>query len=643
MLSPVDEIKNKLDVVEVVSGYIKLQKSGRNFRANCPFHSEKTPSFFVSPERQIWHCFGCGKGGDIFGFVKEIEGLEFIDVLRMLALRAGVVLKKQDPKLRSEKERLHEICELACKFFEKQLEASVAGKKMEKYLLGRGLKKQTIKEWRIGYAPDDWHALEQFLKSRGYKDSEIIKSGVVVEKESGIRNEQVPREREQESGKNYYDRFRDRIIFPISDLNGSVIGFAGRVNPEAKDDGGAKYINTPQTLIYDKSRILYGLNQGRTEMRQKNACVIVEGYTDVIMSHQAEIKNTMAPCGTSLTDDQLKIVKRYTENLVLAFDMDIAGDSATKRAIDLAIIQGFNVKIVQQTANSKDKDPADLIKESPDKWKKIIEEAEGIIEYYFATVFSKHNPKEVSGKKEIAKIILPVLKKIPDKIEQSHWLQKLAGKLNVQEKTLQEALKNVKAEENRARPSSEEKNPKIKNRQVALEEELMGSLLISTEKISKLEAINCFLKKYESSAFLPKADEGSAFLPKADEGSAFLPKADDTIFASPSILDVYNHLKKHIRKEEKGNLDVEKWKSGLTDELQLYIGQILFQLEIEEVDASCADTHFTQCLEELKKERIKQLLSQMQYEIKKCEQENDKEKLQKYLNKFKKLANELIS
>ena len=362
--NPIEQIKSKLDIVEVVGSYIKLQKTGINYRALCPFHSEKKPSFFVSPSRQIFKCFGCGEFGDLFKFVMKIEGLEFGDALRILAKRAGVELRRQDPKLKTERRRLYEITELACRFFERQLKESKAGLEVKEYLLKRGINEESIKKWRLGYSPNTWRGLSDFLVSKGYEREEIVKTGLAIKKES-------------EEVHSAYDRFRGRIIFPVFDLNSQVIGFGGRVfekdqDPKlkSKDEEVARYINTPNTLLYDKSWVLYGLNFAKVEIRRNDVCILVEGYTDVILSYQAGFQNTVGTSGTALTPFQLKILKRYSQNLITAFDMDIAGDSATRRGIDLAQKEDFQIKIITMPSGS---DPADIISEEPKKWEKLID------------------------------------------------------------------------------------------------------------------------------------------------------------------------------------------------------------------------------------------------------------------------------
>jgi len=489
MLSPIEEIKTRLDIVKIIGSYIKLQKAGVNYRALCPFHNEKTPSFFVSPARQIWHCFGsCDEGGDIFKFIMKIEGVEFGDALRILADRAGVRLQKQDPKLRTERQRLYEICELASSFFEKQAQ-SITGQKAKEYLLSRGINEDSIKKWRIGYAPDTWQGLSDFLVGKGYKREEIVMAGLAIKSQ-----------KEKVDVSRTYDRFRGRIMFPIFDLSSQVIGFGGRVFGDKKEI--AKYVNSPATPLYDKSRVLYGLDKARVNIRKKAQCILVEGYTDVILVSQNGFENVVASSGTALTSDQLNILKRYSDNLLTAFDMDIAGDSATKRGIDLAQAQGFNIKVITMPGK---KDPAEIIVEDLESWKKSVAKAKSIVDFYFETTFNKWDSKTPEGKREISKIILPVIKRVSNKIEQFHWIQLLARRLEVGEKEVLEELKKCSLPDSfivpmeiRAKESLSVLLPKTRKEKI--EENIVSLILKNLKKISLINEENfpLFSDKYKA-------------------------------------------------------------------------------------------------------------------------------------------------
>ena len=586
--SPIDEIKNRLDIVEVIGSYIKLQKTGANFRALCPFHSEKKPSFFVSPARQIWHCFGCGTGGDIFKFVMQIEGVEFGDALRILAQKAGVELKRQTPEyaqLKSERQRLYEICELATRFFERQLLASSVGKEAKKYLLSRGISEDSVKKWRLGYSPDSWKSLSDFLVSKGYQREEIERAGLSIKNEQG----------------SFYDRFRGRIIFPIFDLNSQVNGFGGRLqptrHPRTATDEIAKYINTPNTLLYDKSRILYGLDRAKVEIRKKDACILVEGYTDVIMAHQSGTQNVVATSGTALTPYQLKVIKRYSENLILGFDMDVAGDSATKRGIDLAQSLGFNLKVIRLSEGKggsrngvslPPKDAADIISENPQKWLETLQNPKSILEFYFESAFSGRNPKTPEGKKEISKILLPVLKKIPNQIEKSFWIQKLAEELEVKEESIEEELKKVKLEEEIYGLEPEEQiNLPPKSRKELLEERLLTMILKTPQNLN-------FIEKNKLTYFSPQIQE---ILIKLAEGQ----KIDS---------DFFNYLALKAEVEEIGEREI--------------LPEIQF------------------CLKEIQFLEIKNKLNQISKDLKKAESEKDSQKIEKLTQEFNQLAKDII-
>ncbi len=422
--SQVQEIKDKLDITEVLSGYVRLAKAGRNFKALCPFHSEKTPSFIISPDRQIWHCFGCGEGGDIFTFVMKVEGMEFPEALKILAERAGVQLKKTDIAQSAKRVKILEVLKKAKNFYLNKLNSSTEGFLAKKYLLERGLTEKSLKNFEIGYAPDSYNETKNFLISAGFGQNEIYDAGMLVESE-------------RDSG--YYDRFRGRIMFPILDISGRAIGFGARIFTE-KGEAGAKYINTPETLVYNKSRVLYGLNFSREYIRKENVCVLVEGYLDVIASHQTGVKNTVSTSGTALTNEHLKIIRRYTENLILAFDGDNAGQAATQRSIDLAIENSMSVRAIILPA---DKDPSDFVR-NPEEWKVEIKKAKRIIDFYFENSFAKNNPATVEGKKIISGELLGHIRKIPNQVERAHWIETLSEKLGIDSKFLFEELKKIK-------------------------------------------------------------------------------------------------------------------------------------------------------------------------------------------------------
>ncbi len=431
MVNQVEQIKDRLDVVEVLGNYIKLQKAGHTYKALCPFHNEKSPSFSVSPERQMWYCFGCNEGGDIFTFIEKIEGVEFKEALKILADKAGIRLKKEDPKLRSKREEVYNVSEITSKFFEHQLQSS-RGKKVIEYLKERGLKEETIKEWRIGYAPDQWRSLHSFLIDKNYSNDIIESAGLSVKSEKGRSS--------------YHDRFRHRITFPIFDVQGRVIGFSGRVfdkiRGETVGEEAGKYINTPNTLIYDKSRVLYGLEKAKMALKQKDQCLVVEGQLDVILAHQSGSDNTVAVSGTAMGDGHLSIIKRYTPNISLCFDSDEAGEKATRKGAELALEMGLNLSIIELP---KGKDVADVIKENVSSWEKFQEGKKPFVQFVINRSLDKFSPKTLEGKKKIISDVLSVLKRVASPVEQEHWLGELAVSTGISESSLREEMKKMKS------------------------------------------------------------------------------------------------------------------------------------------------------------------------------------------------------
>ncbi|OGI17859.1 MAG: DNA primase [Candidatus Moranbacteria bacterium RIFCSPHIGHO2_02_FULL_40_12b] len=437
MNSAVEEIKSRINIVDLIGEYVRLSKAGANWRARCPFHNEKTPSFMVSEEKQIWHCFGCGKGGDVFGFLMEQEGLEFKEALKILADKAGIQLQRYDGKAADDKNKIMEILELATKFYEKQLWDGAGKGKIMEYLRQRGLKNETIKDFRLGYAPAGWRNLLNFLLGKEYEIEEIAKTGLLVQKET---NNPQPTTHNQ-AVSNYYDRFRDRIIFPVADVMGKVVGFSARVAPGG-DESQAKYVNTPETVAYHKSKILYGIDKAKQEIKSRDFTVLVEGNLDVIASHQAGIKNTVAVSGTALTSDQLEILKRYSDSVKMFFDADPAGEGAAKKSILLAFEKGFNAEVVDI---GEGKDAAELAAKDPAKLIASVEKAIPAMEYFFNKSFAKYDSRKAEGKKKIAGEILNAVSFMENEVEKSHWIKNLAGKLEVAEKSILDTLKKIKS------------------------------------------------------------------------------------------------------------------------------------------------------------------------------------------------------
>ncbi|MDD5221638.1 MAG: DNA primase, partial [Patescibacteria group bacterium] len=337
MQNQIEEIKSRLDIIDVISEYVQLRQSGVNYRALCPFHTEKAPSFFVSPERQIWHCFGsCNEGGDIFEFIMKIENVDFPEALRILAKKAGVQLTKEDYRVTSQKTKLMDIMRVAAQFYHLVLQKSSLAEKVREYLDGRGVKQETIKDFQLGFAPDRWDELVGFLNKKGVKMIEAEAAGLVMRSNKPLNNKQ-----------NYYDRFRNRIMFPINDLYGNPVGFTSRIVPWAETTETAKYVNTPETPIYNKSRVIYAFDKAKAAIKKEDAVIMVEGNMDVIACHQAGSKNVVASSGTALTADQVKLLKRYTNNLLLSFDVDLAGENATQRGIDVAMKAEMNIKVIR--------------------------------------------------------------------------------------------------------------------------------------------------------------------------------------------------------------------------------------------------------------------------------------------------------
>jgi len=420
-----DEIQNKCDIVEVVGGYITLKRSGRNFKALCPFHKEKTASFMVSPSKQIFHCFGCGTGGNVFNFIMKYEGVEFPEAVRTLAQKVGVELPRFT---RSEFEsstyagQIFKVNELAMSFYHLKLLKSDEGKHALEYLRKRDMKDELIEQARLGFASDKWDEFINFAKRKGFDSGLLERAGLILPREEG----------------GHYDRFRNRIIFPILDIKGRVMAFGARV----LDDSLPKYINSPETEIYVKGRHLYGLNFSIPAIKEKDFCIIVEGYLDFLIPYQYGIKNIAASLGTSLTDTQVRSIKRYTKNVVMVYDGDQAGEAASLRGLDLFVQEGLNVRIV---GLPKGYDPDSFMrKKGVSGFISLIDSAEDLFDYKLGILTSKYDAYDPRGKSRICAEMLPTIAKVTNAVLKFEYIKQLADRLQVKEEALLWELKKVK-------------------------------------------------------------------------------------------------------------------------------------------------------------------------------------------------------
>lgn len=415
-MNPKDQIKEQLSIVDVVSTYVRLEKSGSQFRARCPFHNERTPSFYVSPERKNFHCFGCQAHGDIFTFVEKIENIPFYEALKILADRAGVSL--QDTERNKEESRLITLLKDATEHFEKNLENSPEAKQ---YLQDRGLTVETIKTFHIGYARNEWRDLFIVLAQKGYSPEEMEAAGIMIKTEKG-----------------YYDRFRGRVMFPIRNVSGATVGYSGRILPQFVDPSVAqgKYVNTPETALYHKSKILFGYDTAKKAMSETKSVVVVEGQMDLCMSYQSGIHNTVAVSGTAFTDEHIYLIKRFCDTVVLSFDTDIAGQNALRKTALLCLQGGLDVYVVGSIGT---KDPADLILENPGAWKESVQKKRHIVEMMLENVLDQEQDTRMQGKR-IVSDVFPFVRAVNSPVDRAHFIRVISDRSGIPQATLIEEL-----------------------------------------------------------------------------------------------------------------------------------------------------------------------------------------------------------
>ncbi len=600
MSREIEEVKNRLDIVDVVSEYVKLKQAGTNWKAPCPFHNEKSPSFMVSRDKQIWHCFGCGKGGDVFSFVQEIDGMDFPSALQHLAQKAGVQLPSYQGEGNSKKKRLKEICSLTAQYWNKVLRDADAAQVARDYLQQRGVSDETAERFVLGYAPKEWEATLQFLIKRGYTEQEIFLAGITVKKDRG-------------SG--FFDRFRHRLMFPLKDVQGQVVGFTGRLLDESQQGG--KYVNTPQTELYNKSAVVYNLDQAKHAIRREGFVIVAEGQMDVIASVQAGVENIVAVSGTAFTQEQLLLLKRYTTQLVLAFDTDAAGESASRRSVALAWQEGFDVKTV---ALPEGKDPDDYIKQGADAWKKVVDQRQSIMQHYVTRATKRYDLTSVDGKKAATKELLPIISQLYDGVERTHWVQELSGLVNVPETILHEAM--PKRGVNRAvavQPVAQDRSEKTstaqqppKSRFVRVSEHLIGLLL--------------------------------AF---PDHLPSRIDKLEPDILATEALRALYKQLIIYYTSDIQNNISDFEYR-GFTQTLSSEQGTALADTLVLKAENDFSDAEYVAIGKEidesvafLRKEYYSQQLKSIEQQIKFAEDQHNVEEVQKLTQRFNEIIQQL--
>ncbi|MEM9336776.1 MAG: DNA primase [Patescibacteria group bacterium] len=434
MSDSVQQIKDRLTIVDVISPYVELHKAGRHYKGKSPFSPEKTPSFYVSPDKGMYYCFSTNQGGDMFTFVEAMEGVDFKEALKILAGKAGVELVPENPEKKNERERQLALIEEAVRFFESELKKE--GAALE-YLLNRGVTEETIKTWRIGFAPGPpkhgWRHLKDHLEALGYKREEILKAGLI---------------KTTEGGKEPFDVFRDRVMFPMAEQNSKVVAFSGRIL--SKDSDAPKYVNSPETELYKKSELLFGYDKAKHGIRNLGFSLIVEGQFDVVMCHQSGYGNTVAVSGTALTQHHVMLLERLSDKVVLALDADRAGIAAVKKASELMLRRGLDIKVAKMPEG---KDPADIVKDDVGAFKKIVGASTHVIEYLF-TILKEQVEDERTFKLRVREEILPYILLIPNKIDQEHFAEKIAEGLGTSMSAIRYELERLE-EQKKTEPASQ--------------------------------------------------------------------------------------------------------------------------------------------------------------------------------------------
>jgi len=538
MNSPVEKIKERLSIVDVISSYMTIEKAGKNYKAKCPFHNEKTPSFSISQERGMYYCFGCGAKGDIFSFVQHFEGTDFLGSLKILAERAGIPLTEYKSKEKDKTDIYYEILEEATSFFERNFSNNPEARS---YLLNRGINDVSIKNFRIGYAMETWTSLFDYLIKKGFKRENIEMVGLIKNKDN-----------------RFYDRFRGRIMFPISDSSGRVIAFSGRIFKQNNSRGieEAKYLNSPDTPLFNKSNILFGLDKAKSAIRSRDYSIVVEGQMDLILSHQASFTNTVAVSGTAFTDttidneakiNNLGLVRRLSSNIIFAYDGDDAGIRAASRSAMIALSLDMQVKVA---VFPKGKDPADIISEDYKKWEEIIKKKIDIITFHLDKICDSTKDKE-SIRKQIEAKIFPFLGMISSSIKKSNYIKEIYEKTGISESAINDDYKKYEKKQNINNNFKEDKQLDKKennSRRENLENKLFGIIFWKGENEEQSSGIEKLRLSFEENIGIDKFKK---------------------------LLDL------HSSNSDNLSFEAEMWYGGKTDVLINEMKEIILNLEEE--------------------------------------------------------------
>lgn len=539
MTDTVQEIKERLSIQDIIAPYVKLTRAGKSLRGLCPFHKEKTASFHVSPERGTYHCFGCGEGGDGFSFIEKVEGVDFKGALKILAEKAGVqitsIYGSKNREEISKKDRLRALMARAEQFYAMQL----PGTEAEAYAKKRGLSVESISAWRLGYAPDAWRALLEALTAEGFTIEELLAAGLIKEADGKPGT--------------YYDRFRNRLMFPIRDTAGRVVAFTGRA---LATDEPAKYLNSPETELYHKSEILFGMDSAKDAIRMRKFTLLVEGQMDVILAHQAGFPNAVALSGTALSEKHLALMKRYSENLMLILDADAAGLTATARSAALALRQGLRVKAARLPVGQ---DPADIISESASGGKEFsrrVADAKPIVEFFLAELAEKErNPHRLLRVAE--DIVLPLIAAMPSPMEREHFMQAAARSLGLSSETVRESLRRLPAAP--AAPAGAVTTPAIPKTEPRSPRDIRSEKLLAvlhiyrdTPLASRVKAEYCRITEAEQLPLDTPAEQALFYAEQAFGESPGEEAADELLhaFEETVIREAYQEAVAHLRRAE---------------------------------------------------------------------------------------------